>query len=127
MAELFYRATTEIQSAGTLSVSNTSHPFWTYFAPNASLALSTAYASDSTEFSSAVNSLRGWGDAFMRLISYHGGADGHLSEEYNRDTGFMQGAADLTWSYAGLLTAAFARAELEGNSTYIAAIANMGI
>jgi len=108
MAELFYRATTEIQSAGTLSVSNTSHPFWTYFAPNASLALSTAYASDSTEFSSAVNSLRGWGDAFMRLISY-------------------QGAADLTWSYAGLLTAAFARAELEGNSTYIAAIANMGI
>ena len=28
-----------------------------------------------------------------------------MSERLNRDTGIMQGATDLTWSYAAVLTA----------------------
>ncbi len=35
----------------------------------------------------------------------HQGADGHMSEQYNRETGFMQGATDLTWSYASYISA----------------------
>jgi hypothetical protein len=30
---------------------------------------------------------------------------GALTEQFNRDTGIMQGATDLTWSYAAVLTA----------------------
>ena len=50
----------------------------------------------------------------MRTVKYYTPADGHLAEEFNRDTGVAQGAADLTWSYASVLTAAFARAEERG-------------
>ena len=38
-------------------------------------------------------------DVFARLLAQQ------LSEQMNRQTGFMQSARDLTWSYASLLTA----------------------
>ena len=66
-------------------------------------------------------------DAFMRTIKHYTPADGHLSEEFNRNTGVPQGAADLTWSYASVLTAAFARAELRGQTAYARNLANLGI
>lgn len=124
MAELFYRAATEITGAGTLKISNTTLPFWEYFAPQANLT-TTSYESNSIGFSGAVAGLQGWGDAFMRLIKYHGGEGGHLNEEFSRDTGEMVGAADLTWSYASVLTAAFARAEAQGDSSYLGKFADM--
>lgn len=124
MAELFYRAATEIKAAGSLNVSDTSFMFWQYFAPKANLT-ATSYDSTSDGFSGAIAGLQGWGDAFMRLIQFHGGEGGHLSEEFNRQTGEMVGAADLTWSYASVLTAAFARAEAQGNSSYLSSFADM--
>ena len=51
------------------------------------------------------------GDAFLKRLQYHSNPDGSLSEQINQDTGFMQGARDLTWSYASFLTALFAREE----------------
>lgn len=125
MSELFYRAALELNSAGKMTVTNNSLPFWTYFVPGAGLSNDT-YTSDSDGFKGAIAGLQGWGDAFMRLVKYHGGEGGHLSEEYDRNTGEMVGAADLTWSYAGLLTAAFARAELSGDENYVRDLANLG-
>lgn len=125
MAELFYRTGSELQTAGNLTVSNTSLTFWAYFAPNASLSEDT-YSNDSDAFQGAIAALQGWGDAFMRLIKYHGGDGGHLSEEFSRSEGVMVGAADLTWSYASVLTAAFARAALNGDDNYVQDLANLG-
>lgn len=124
MAELFFRAGSEISSAGSLVVSDTSLAFWTYFAPAASLATGS-YSSNSDGYKGAIAALQGWGDAFMRLVNYHGG--GHLSEEFDRSSGYMVGAADLTWSYASVLTAAFARAQASGDSSYVQSIAELGI
>ena len=39
------------------------------------------------------------------IAEYHAADDGSLSEQMNRNTGFMQSAPDLTWSYASLLSA----------------------
>ncbi|KAF2104180.1 hypothetical protein NA57DRAFT_30202 [Rhizodiscina lignyota] len=125
MAELFYRAASDLQSAGQLTVSNTSLLFWTYFSPGANLSEDT-YSSDSDGFKGAIAALQGWGDAFIRLIQYHGGDGGHLSEEYDRNSGVMVGAADLTWSYASVITAAFARAEQSGDDSYVQDLANLG-
>ena len=54
-----------------------------------------------------------WGNVmrgiFLRRTRYHMDAEGSLSEQINRDNGFMQGAHDLTWSYASFFTAAQAR------------------
>jgi glucoamylase len=62
----------------------------------------------------------------MRTVKYYTPDDGSLAEEFNRDTGAPQGAADLTWSYASVLTAAFARAELRGENGYVRSLANLG-
>jgi glucoamylase len=41
---------------------------------------------------------------FNRVL-YHTNADGSLSEQYNRDSGYEQGANNLTWSYTAYITA----------------------
>ena len=49
------------------------------------------------------------GDKFFNTVLQFEGANGSLSEEFNRDTGAMQGARDLTWSFAAFITATWAR------------------
>jgi glucoamylase len=49
------------------------------------------------------------GDAFLRRACFHTLPDGHISEQINRNTGYMQSARDLTWSYASYLTAFWQR------------------
>ncbi len=51
-----------------------------------------------------VAAIRGRGDDFVAAVRFHM-HDGHMSEQINRHTGYMQGARDLTWSYASFLTA----------------------
>ncbi|MBY0370275.1 glycoside hydrolase family 15 protein [bacterium] len=56
-----------------------------------------------------VNKILDRGEAFLARACFHGLPDGHLSEQINRHTGFMQGASDLTWSHASFLTAYWQR------------------
>jgi glucoamylase len=126
MAELFYRAAYDFQTSGTLLVSNTTLPFWTYFAPAAGLTAGSSYTSGSSAFTAAITALEGWGDAFMRRVKYHSPSDMRLAEEYDRETGNNTGATDLTWSYASVLNAAFARARLMNDTAYITDLANLG-
>lgn len=126
MAELFYLAALDFQTAGSLTVDDTSLAFWTYFAPGASVDSGQTYNSESASFGIAISALEGWADAFMRRIKFHTPTDMRLAEEYNRDTGNSTGALDLTWSYASLLTASFARAKLTNNTSYITDVANLG-
>ncbi|WPH01779.1 Hypothetical protein R9X50_00463200 [Acrodontium crateriforme] len=127
MSQFMYAASNEYAAAGSISITETSKPFFDYFAPKAGLQVGETYGYDSREYRQTVNALNGWGDAFMRTIKYYTPADGHLSEEFNRNTGVAQGAADLTWSYASILTAAFARAETRGQKAYVANLANLGV
>ncbi|OZJ04083.1 hypothetical protein BZG36_03383 [Bifiguratus adelaidae] len=124
LAELFYRAaykyTTQDQQ---ITVTNASLPFWNYFAPQVIYTAGTTYNMQDAHFTQMIASLTGWGDAFMRRVKYHAGTSGHLTEEYRRDTGYETGAADLIWSYAAILTAAFARAQLLGSGSYVATLA----
>ena len=43
-------------------------------------------------------------DRFVERVKFHKNADGSLSEQIDRFTGFMTSAADLTWNYAAILT-----------------------
>lgn len=134
MAELFYRAVHEYSiSSSSITVTNASIPFWNYFSPitkstYGGLPIYVAgqtFAPSSAQYSSMIQSLQGWADAFMRRVKYHTPADGSLTEEYNRNTGVPTGATDLTWSYASVLTAAMARAEARGDTGYLNALANL--
>jgi glucoamylase len=42
---------------------------------------------------------------FFERADFHSGDNGHMSEQMNRYTGYMEGATDLTWSYASHLSA----------------------
>lgn len=45
-----------------------------------------------------------YADQFIARVDYHANADGSLSEQIDRDTGYMTSAYDLTWNYAAILT-----------------------
>lgn len=50
------------------------------------------------------------GDGIFRRVRFHTtGGELHQPEELNRDTGFEQGAGDLSWSYGGIMSALMAR------------------
>ena len=51
------------------------------------------------------------GDLYLARVKYHPNPDGSLSEQMDRDTGFMTSARDLTWNYAAFLTAIRSREE----------------
>lgn len=49
------------------------------------------------------------GDEFVLRVQLHANPDGSLSEQIDRYSGYMSSARDLTWNYAALLTASWAR------------------
>jgi len=56
--------------------------------------------------------VKGWvekAEGFMKRVMTHTGSDYNLHEQFNRNTGFMQGATELTWSHAAFITAVQAR------------------
>jgi len=126
LAELFYRAATYYRkTAKQITVTSTTSQFWNFFAPSAKYKLNRPLTDGSHNFDVMIDALIGQGDALMRRIKYHTPADGHLSEEFDRTTGKPVGAADLTWSYAALLTASFARAETISDRGYVRQLANV--
>ncbi len=53
------------------------------------------------------------GDQFLSRLKYHANADGSMSEQLDRNTGYMISARDLTWSYASFLTAVWSREKVK--------------
>ncbi|KAJ3163314.1 glycoside hydrolase 15 protein [Geranomyces variabilis] len=68
-------------------------------------------------FHALVSNATRFADSFLNRVRRHAPPDGRLSEQMNRDTGFMQGAIDLTWSYASIVTANWAREEVKQQQT----------
>lgn len=126
VAQYMWTAAAEYKAAGKITVTSTSQSFFDYFAPAANVKAGKTYGSYSKEYASVIDSLNGWGDAFMRTVKYYTPADGSLAEEYNRNTGAPQGCADLTWSYASIITAAIERANGRGQTKYVQRLANLG-
>nr|POF01366.1 glucoamylase [Quercus suber] len=127
MAQFMYGNSAAYSENGSITVTNTSKPFFDYFTPNAGLESGQTYTKTSQEFTRAISGLNGWGDTFMRTVKFYTPSNGRLAEEFNRNDGAPQGAADLTWSYASILTASFSRAKVNNQTTYIRDLANLGI
>jgi glucoamylase len=48
-------------------------------------------------------------DNFFRRVLLHKGSAGELSEQFNRYSGYLQSAPNLTWSHAAFISAAMSR------------------
>ena len=57
------------------------------------------------------------GDSFVARVQYHTSKSGDLSEQIQRDTGFATSVADLSWSYAFILSAKAARDSVFSENT----------
>uniref|UniRef100_K3WKF1 GH15-like domain-containing protein n=1 Tax=Globisporangium ultimum (strain ATCC 200006 / CBS 805.95 / DAOM BR144) TaxID=431595 RepID=K3WKF1_GLOUD len=115
VAETIYRAATAYVKAGSITVTANNQKLFNGASP-AGLGLNIAtgtYAAGSANFNAIIQGLQTYGDKHIRRVKYHGAAGYHFNEQYNRDTGSVQGVNDLTWSYASLITTNYAREELK--------------
>ncbi|MFZ4715058.1 MAG: glycoside hydrolase family 15 protein [Bacteriovoracaceae bacterium] len=49
------------------------------------------------------------GEELLKRLQYHATEDGNFSEQFHKNSGYMLGAVDLTWSHASFLTTVKAR------------------
>jgi glucoamylase len=108
IGELYYRAANDWTRAGQITVTDPAKTFLLTVNTDAfkDIAPNTVLMSTDQMFKTVIAELQAAGDRQLGRIRYHANPDGSLNEQFNRDTGFMQSAVDLTWNYAGILTAA---------------------
>ncbi len=117
-AELYYKLEKAYLDAGVIRINSTNIGFFTaLMGPRFPLKPNYTYYKGDSGFTSITKQLAVKGDGFLQRIQAHTPADGRLSEQYNRLTGFMQGAFDLSWSHGSLITAVRARSKVEPEPT----------
>ena len=127
VAQHVYSLISIYTSTGQINITATSAPFFHYYSPASNATVGKIYNRTDPTYTTILSSLRGWADAYIRTIKFHTPADGSLSEEFNRNTGMAMGAADLTWSYASLLSAGKARAKARGEAEWERAVAELWV
>jgi glucoamylase len=115
-AELYYRLAFEILQQGGLKVTKYNRGFLRAALASISglttLKTGTLLSVDSVEGRQLMVALQTKGDGYLLTIQKYVGSQGEMSEQFDRDAGVPASAQDLTWSYAGLLSAAKAREKL---------------
>ena len=106
IGEYLYRVAGELLENGNIVVTPLNKAFYNSFL-ELNLSVGTIAITDA-QFKTVIMALVGKGDAFIRRVMNHSN-NGALPEQFNRDTGIPQGARDLTWSYASIITANKAR------------------
>jgi glucoamylase len=113
-AELYYRCANTWESEGRIPVTSVNALLFRklkLFGRGQVVAQGETLESSDPRFTAVIRGLRQSGDDYLRRVRFHADASGALSEQFDRDSGYMESAEQLTWSHASLLTAAWARAE----------------
>ena len=71
------------------------------------------YSSTSPEYTQLTSAIKTFADGFVEIAAKYTPSDGGLSEQYDKNTGAPLSAADLTWSYASVLTAGASHAGVQ--------------
>ncbi|KAI8331494.1 Six-hairpin glycosidase-like protein [Chlamydoabsidia padenii] len=103
MAELYYGAMMEWREQGRVQVNEINHNFFKQRDP--AVELGHVYFVGNQDFDDLLHTLAFEADRFLITIQHHQQDNGALSEQFNRLTGYQQGALDLTWSYASFISA----------------------
>lgn len=111
-AEILYRTSSHLSIAGSLTTTPLNLDFYTaLLSPSVSpqLSVNTTYTTGDESFKLVLERLKHVGDEFLEVVKTHVDAEGSMSEQFDRETGFLRGAKDLTWSYGAFLQAVMAR------------------
>lgn len=101
-AEFYFRLARELESKSEIKITSISRSFYQGLTPKRDK--SGSYKKGSSEFVDTIKAIRKKGDNFLERVKYHVDGNGSMAEQINRESGYMQGARDLTWSYAALLS-----------------------
>lgn len=77
---------------------------------NSSYQLVIPYGSPA--FHQTMVSLLNYGDSFLDKLREHVGDNGSISEQFNKYTGIMQGASELTWSHSAFWSSSRVREQV---------------
>ncbi len=102
-AEFYYRLAKELELKSEIRVTSVNRGFYGNLTPRRDTH--AIYRKGSPEYLQILKALRNRGDQFLMRVKYHVDGTGSMSEQIHRESGYMQGARDLTWSYASLLSA----------------------
>ena len=106
-AEFNYRLANHYESTSTIPVTSRNIDYFKNAVAHLADRLhvgQTIHRSDPL-FRAFLEGIRQQGDNYLLRIKYHSNSEGTLAEQMNRYTGMQQGARDLSWSYAGFITA----------------------
>ncbi|KAH9989729.1 glucoamylase [Russula compacta] len=103
VAEQLYDALLTWEFVGSINVTNTSLDFFSQFVPSITPG---TYPSDSSQYLKLKSAIKTFADGFVEIAANYTPSNGGLSEQFDKSTGLPLSAADLTWSYASVLTAA---------------------
>jgi glucoamylase len=114
-AEILYRSASHFSTVSNLTITFLGLPFYRSLLASSSLdvEIGTFGPSDAL-YHSIIEQLKSTGDGFLGVVKTHVDAQGSMSEQFDRVTGFMRGASDLTWSYGAFLGAVRARKQVRG-------------
>ncbi|KAI8100064.1 Six-hairpin glycosidase-like protein [Halteromyces radiatus] len=107
MAELYYLAMMEWYQQGWMEVNDINHAFFRQ--RDKTVSVGHVYRRGNRDFDWFLHTLASDADRFFATIQYHQAQNGVLSEQFNRFSGFQQGAPNLSWSYSSLISALNAR------------------
>ncbi|KAI8942689.1 hypothetical protein NX059_000738 [Plenodomus lindquistii] len=109
-ASILYHTASHFVLAENLTITSTSLPFYTSLLASSSLDVETGtFGPADALYHSIIEHLVSSADEFLDVVKTHVDAEGSMSEQFDRHTGFLTGARDLTWSYGAFLGAGRAR------------------
>lgn len=76
---------------------------------------------NSLSYNATIANLFNYGDSFLEVVRIHMDGKGSMSEQFNKYSGYMVGARDLTWSYSTFIETAETRNRIEKNVSLIQA------
>ena len=114
IAELHFRLASHVKTAEVTPLTSESASFFARVLGVSREALPKSFIRDTNATQDLIFALQTTGDDFLRRVQYHSPRPSaknafSLWEQFNRQSGFMQSARDLTWSFASLLTATWER------------------
>ncbi len=104
-AEYYQKVKRSFTQQKSLNINETNKVFFAELLGEKSISKLKKISLKSTAGKNLIKALDSQIDGFYKRVNYHSSRSGSIAEQMNRDNGYMQGARDLTWSYAAYLSA----------------------
>jgi glucoamylase len=114
LASFSYRLAWNMKKEGRIEITANNNAFFKYAASKnkkllAEINIGKTLTSENKVFAELFEATFVLGDSFLERMRFHMGRDGSMAEQFHRDTGFMQGAPELTMNYTAFVRAIFSR------------------